>query len=788
MMRRHPLQPMAVMSRAMVALGFCLILAPSFALARDAQRRFTVEDAIGMASFAAPGGSSQATARRVISPDGASSIVVTVRGDLATGKRVASIVLIDHAEASGFIRSGAHGQFAGARQIGRWESAGSLEPVTRWRFSSDGQWILFLGADDTGGARLYRLPATGGVAQALSPAGLTVSAYDEREGRVAFFAYPAFSDETLRQAGGPGLPDMVEGPGQGLLPLLFPNELERFWGRPAELWAGPAGTPRPVLDAAGRSVRARDSRLILSPDGAQALITRQVDEVPASWETYRPLRDLPGWNFVAAGPLDEAPDSIRRPFLYSTVDLATGAITDLTGTPNEIQAGYFDLGAAWSQHGQVAALGVYPPLDPLAHSAASVMPCAIAVIGAKDHSFDCLKQAVPQDAESLPYGDRPQVVGLAFDHDGQVLTLHSASPNAPTRVSSVTYVRRAGAWSELAGGSSAAGSEPRLFVREGLDDRPVLVGRLSGGPDRVLLDPNPHLDLISMGSVVPYRWRDDDGDLWTGVLVRPPDFDPRRAYPLVLQTHGVDEGRYLVDGPSSTGFAARALAARDILVLQIQEPEKGGGTYRESPLGAVGYRAAIRQLASEGHVDPAKVGIVAWSHFGGYALQGLVDDPSTYAAATFAEAGTNSYTEYLANIDYMGSTRELIFRAQVGTKPFGDGLNTWLERSAAFQTDRICAPILWQFNNPASLAYGWDDYAALRAQGKPVDLLYIRNGDHALVKPAQRLAEQGMNVDWYDYWLNGHRDPNPLKAARYARWDTLAGQRSCRETVSDRSR
>ena len=61
----------------------------------------------------------------------------------------------------------------------------------------------------------------------------------------------------------------------------------------------------------------------------------------------------------------------------------------------------------------------------------------------------------------------------------------------------------------------------------------------------------------------------------------------------------------------------------------------------------------------------------------------------------------------------------------------------------------------------------------MRAQDKPVDLLYIRNGDHVLVKPWQRLAEQGRNVDWYDYWLNGRKDPDPAKAARYKLWDRM---------------
>jgi hypothetical protein len=64
-------------------------------------------------------------------------------------------------------------------------------------------------------------------------------------------------------------------------------------------------------------------------------------------------------------------------------------------------------------------------------------------------------------------------------------------------------------------------------------------------------------------------------------------------------------------------------------------------------------------------------------------------------------------------------------------------------------------------------------YASLRLQRKPAELLYMRNGDHILTKPQERLASQGMNVDWYDFWLNGHEDPDPAKAEQYMRWRTL---------------
>jgi hypothetical protein len=42
-----------------------------------------------------------------------------------------------------------------------------------------------------------------------------------------------------------------------------------------------------------------------------------------------------------------------------------------------------------------------------------------------------------------------------------------------------------------------------------------------------------------------------------------------------------------------------------------------------------------------------------------------------------------------------------------------------------------------------------------------------------LQNPGQRLASQGGTVDWFDFWLNGHEDSDPVKAEQYKRWREL---------------
>jgi hypothetical protein len=63
----------------------------------------------------------------------------------------------------------------------------------------------------------------------------------------------------------------------------------------------------------------------------------------------------------------------------------------------------------------------------------------------------------------------------------------------------------------------------------------------------------------------------------------------------------------------------------------------------------------------------------------------------------------------------------------------------------------------------------WEWFAALRRLGKPVELIYLHDGDHVLQRPWERVTSQHGNVDWFAFWLKGEEDPDPAKAEQYAR-------------------
>ncbi|HEV2171949.1 MAG TPA: hypothetical protein VGR71_00195, partial [Nitrospira sp.] len=70
----------------------------------------------------------------------------------------------------------------------------------------------------------------------------------------------------------------------------------------------------------------------------------------------------------------------------------------------------------------------------------------------------------------------------------------------------------------------------------------------------------------------------------------------------------------------------------------------------------------------------------------------------------------------------------------------------------------------------------WEPYALLERMHRPVDFIVLNTHEHVFSDPALRLAAQGGNVDWFRFWLQGYKDPDPSKVSQYARWEKLRAE------------
>jgi len=100
-------------------------------------------------------------------------------------------------------------------------------------------------------------------------------------------------------------------------------------------------------------------------------------------------------------------------------------------------------------------------------------------------------------------------------------------------------------------------------------------------------------------------------------------------------------------------------------------------------------------------------------------------------------------------------------------------LPSWLDRAPGFNIERVETPVRIEgYGNFAYLA-AWEWYRRLTEQKKPVELIFLPDGTHLLVKPWERLTSQEGNVDWFVFWLKGEETSDEDKKPEFERWRRL---------------
>lgn len=553
--------------------------------------------------------------------------------------------------------------------------------------------------------------------------------------------------------------------GKSLWATIFPNIEHRLTPFDAAgLWAVIDGERRKVLDARPDEPRQFLSTLSLSPDGRSVVATLKAEHPPETvWARYKAPPGYEKFNM----PLD--------PSAYHLIDLTRGAKKLLVNAPYGMNQDWHSylLKAAWSADGQSLLLpDTFFPLDvadPKEIADRESHPY-IAVLRLKTGELSKVL-AVKAGLDKERYA----VQDARFEDDRTVVINFDRSYFLPEQPPAAIFHQEAnGSWQQVAGAE-----DPRLArlpikvrKRESVSQPPQLVAEDKATRALHLIwDPNPQLKDIELGPAEVIRWKDDTSYEWEAGLVKPPGYTPGKRYPLVIQTHGLTKSRFLSNGSFTTAFAAQALAAQGIAVLQMGWNPNNFETSKECPDQIAGFASAVKKLADEGLIDPERVGAIGFSRTVYHVLAAITTAERLFAAASVTEGVTFGYFEYLVAVD-TGLDRSA--DALNGGKPFGaQGLKNWLARSPEFNMDKVRAPLLLLQPGVPAVFEDWEPYAALRYLKKPVDLIMLQAGTHVMTNPAQRQASETINVDWFRFWLKGEEDPDPAKAEQYRRWREL---------------
>jgi len=498
-------------------------------------------------------------------------------------------------------------------------------------------------------------------------------------------------------------------------------------------------------------------RISLGPGGRYVLFDVLLRKVPREWRGY----EEPLIHAEAVASRNRGPFSWLSQFLVA--DTATGQVHPVVNGTIDLTIG----ASAWSPDGNsVAVSGAFLPLD---------VSDAAELHARKAHSF--VVEVNLSSGVFTKISDK-QLVAANWNPETNELSLCPPERN-PERGFAL-YRKNGTTWTEepaREAQKSAASLEvaleqelnspPKIFVRDPVHHRKQL-----------LWDLNPQFQDLEFGKVERVTWLAKDGHEVEGGLYYPPHYRAGTRYPVVLQTHGFSKEEFWINGPWNSAFAAQPLAARDILVLQIGHATEQGSDARawrtpaEAPRQMGVYEGAIDYLDGRKLIDRNRVGIIGFSRTVYSVEYTLTHSSYHFAAATAADGFDGGYVQYLVN-PY--SKRD--WMTVNGGDPFGATFSLWLERSPSFTVDRVKTPVrLEGYGDISSVIGSWEWYAKLVMLDRAVDLIYIPDGTHLLVKPWERMTSQQGNVDWFCFWLKSEEDGDPGKRGQYERWRSMRAQ------------
>ncbi len=275
----------------------------------------------------------------------------------------------------------------------------------------------------------------------------------------------------------------------------------------------------------------------------------------------------------------------------------------------------------------------------------------------------------------------------------------------------------------------------------------------------------PDVRPADVGPIRMVDWKAADGLALRGVLSLPPGRDAK-ALPLIVMPHGGPESR---DYPVFDWWA-QAFVSRGYAVFQpnFRGSSGYGLAFRDAGFGQWGRKMqtdisdGVAELARQGIVDPKRVCIVGASYGGYAALAGVTLQHGLYrcSVSVAGVADPEAMLNYARDESGYASAVTRYWRDFMGVTGSSDaGVSAISPVRRAAQAD---APIL--------LIHGKDDTVvpieesfsmekALKAAGKPVELVVMKGEDHWLSSGATRLTMLESSVAFVE-------KHNPPDAAR----------------------
>ena len=245
----------------------------------------------------------------------------------------------------------------------------------------------------------------------------------------------------------------------------------------------------------------------------------------------------------------------------------------------------------------------------------------------------------------------------------------------------------------------------------------------------------------------------------------PPDFDPTRKYPLMLDVHG---------GPHSVFYDAfypiHQVGATNGYVVLAPNP-RGSCTYGMDFAAAVhgdwgggdygDVMSAVTEAVKRQYIDESRV-VIHGSSYGGYMASWAVGHTERFKAAVIAAPVT-----YLPSFYGTSDIGVLFSETQFGGR-MSDELAWYIRHSPLTYAGNVSTPVLLMHGEDdmrVSIEQSEQYFIALMRAGKTVEFVRLPKTSHGIFRaknPAIRREYFQRMLDWFDKWLTHPPVPRSL--------------------------
>ncbi|MFN2316532.1 MAG: prolyl oligopeptidase family serine peptidase [Gemmatimonadales bacterium] len=338
----------------------------------------------------------------------------------------------------------------------------------------------------------------------------------------------------------------------------------------------------------------------------------------------------------------------------------------------------------------------------------------------------------------------------------------------------IRYVPLSGAIREVTTGnhllslnSMAPGRE--LFgvgVRTGPQAPPDVVRYPLGGTGAIAQLTRVNDDLLfgkRLGDVEELWYTSADGTRVHGWVVKPPNFDAAKRYPLLMEIHGGPFADYTV----GFSYDYQAWAAMGHLVLYTNP--RGSTSYGEAFARGINFRypgvdyddlmAGVDAVISRGWVDTTQMYVGGCSG-GGVLSSWVIGHTNRFAAAAVRCPVTNW-------ISMFGQTDIPFFTMSFFHQPFWENPTQWLQQSPIMYVGNVTTPTLLMTGEQdlrTPMPQTEEYFAALKFRGVPARMLRFQDQYHGTgTRPSNAIRTMLYMADWYGQWqrVNGDAVKRP---------------------------